>query len=155
MSPVKHPRVDPYRNFKFRVKLDGRVVAGVNKVSALKRTTEKGKATGRTSGEPVTLGRGVTYDNDFVAWATRTSVPGKGGAMKAIPGEFKRDLVIEMLNEPGRVAAAYKLHSCWASEFQALPDLDAASANAILIETLQLELESWERDLSVGEPDEG
>jgi len=31
-------RVDPYKNFKFRVKWDGKYVAGVSKVSALKRT---------------------------------------------------------------------------------------------------------------------
>ena len=33
-------RFDPYKNFKFRVKWDGRYVAGISKVGALKRTTE-------------------------------------------------------------------------------------------------------------------
>ena len=37
---VKTSRFDPYKNFKFRVKWDGRTVAGLNKMSALKRTTE-------------------------------------------------------------------------------------------------------------------
>ena len=37
---VNAARFDPYKNFKFRVKWDGRYVAGVSKVGALKRTTE-------------------------------------------------------------------------------------------------------------------
>ena len=37
---VNAQRFDPYKNFKFRVKWDGRYVAGVSKISALKRTTE-------------------------------------------------------------------------------------------------------------------
>ena len=37
---VNATRFDPYKNFKFRVKWDGRYVAGVSKVGALKRTTE-------------------------------------------------------------------------------------------------------------------
>ena len=38
---VNSQRFDPYKNFKFRVKWDGRYVAGISKVSALKRTTEE------------------------------------------------------------------------------------------------------------------
>ncbi len=33
-------RFDPYRNFRFQVKLDGQYVAGLTKMGALKRTTE-------------------------------------------------------------------------------------------------------------------
>ena len=38
--PVNPQRLDPYKNFKFRLKWDGQYVAGVSKVSGLKRTTE-------------------------------------------------------------------------------------------------------------------
>ncbi len=37
---VNAQRFDPYKNFKFRVKWDGKYVAGISKVGALKRTTE-------------------------------------------------------------------------------------------------------------------
>jgi len=37
---VNAERFDPYKNFKFRVKWDGRYVAGVSKFGMLKRTTE-------------------------------------------------------------------------------------------------------------------
>ena len=67
---VNATRFDPYKNFKFRVKWDGRYVAGVSKVSALKRTTEmvehreggdpstSHKSPGRNKFEAVTLERG-------------------------------------------------------------------------------------------------
>ena len=57
------------------------------------------------------------------------------------------------MNEKGQVAYRYFLHDCWVSEFTTLPDLDA-NANAVAIETLKIELEGWERDLSVQEPNE-
>jgi phage tail-like protein len=37
---VNATRFDPYKNFKFRVKWDGKYVAGISKVGALKRSTE-------------------------------------------------------------------------------------------------------------------
>ncbi len=80
---VNPQRFDPYKNFKFRVKWDGRYVAGVSKVSALKRTTEvvehrEGgdpstgrKSPGRNKFEAITLERGVTHDLEFERWANR------------------------------------------------------------------------------------
>ena len=47
---VNATRFDPYKNFKFRVKWDGRYVAGVSKVGSLKRTTEVVKH--RDGGDP-------------------------------------------------------------------------------------------------------
>ncbi len=35
--------------------------------------------------------------------------------------------------------------NCWVSEFSSLPELDAG-ANAVVIESLTLETEGWERD---------
>src|SRR5881409_369041 len=74
-------RFDPYKNFKFRVKWDGRYVAGISKVGSLKRTTEvvkhreggdpssSRKSPGRTEFEAIMLERGVTHDKDFEDWA--------------------------------------------------------------------------------------
>src|SRR5437879_13540100 len=78
---VNTTRFDPYKNFKFRVRWDGRYVAGVSKVGALKRSTEvvehrEGgdpstgrKSPGRTKFEAITLERGVTHDTEFEKWA--------------------------------------------------------------------------------------
>lgn len=162
---VNTHRFDPYKNFKFRVKWDGRYVAGVSKLSALKRTTEviehrsggdpssPRKMPGRTKYEPITLERGVTHDVEFEQWANKVWNLGSGLGAEVSLLNFRKDLIIEMYNEAGQLAIAYKIFRCWVSEFQALPEMDA-NANAVAIQTLKLENEGWERDYEVGEPSE-
>jgi phage tail-like protein len=148
-------RFDPYKNFKFRLKWDGRYVAGMSKMSALKRSTEvvSGLSTGRKSPGPtkfeaVTIERGVTHDAAFEAWANQAwrfaSGPGAETSLK----DLRKDLIVELYDEAGRLAIAYRLLRCWVSEFQALPDLDAG-ANAVAIAHMKLENEGWERDPDV------
>ena len=162
---VNATRFDPYKNFKFRVKWDGRYVAGVSKVSALKRSTEmvehreggdnstSRKSPGRTKYEAVTLERGVTHDLEFERWANKVWNFGAGLGQEVSLKDFRKDISIEVYNEAGQKVLAYNLFRCWVSDYQALPDLDA-NANAIAIQTLKLENEGWERDLSVTEPSE-
>lgn len=162
---VNTHRFDPYKNFKFRIKWDGRYVAGVSKVGALKRTTEvvehreggdpstSRKSPGRTKYEAITLERGVTHDLEFEAWANKIWHVGTGLGAEVSLKDFRKDLILEVYNEAGQVVLAYKIYRCWVSEFQALPDLDA-NANAIAIQTLKLENEGWERDPEVAEPTE-
>ena len=162
---VNAQRFDPYKNFKFRVKWDGRYVAGVSKVSAVRRTTEvvrhreggdpssSRKSPGRTEYEALTLERGVTHDTEFEVWANRVWNHGSGLGAEVSLASFRKDLIIEVYNEAGQIVLAYKVFRAWVSEFQALPDLDA-NANAIAIQTLKLENEGWERDYDVVEPSE-
>lgn len=162
---VNPQRFDPYKNFKFRVKWDGRYVAGISKVGALKRSTElvehreggdpstSRKSPGRTKFEAITLERGVTHDPEFENWANKIWSLGTGLGSEVSLKDFRKDLIIEVYNEAGQLAIAYKVYRCWVSEFQALPDLDA-NANAVAIQTLKLENEGWERDTAVTEPRE-
>ncbi|MBB1519831.1 phage tail protein [Aquipseudomonas guryensis] len=162
---VNAQRFDPYKNFKFRVKWDGRYVAGISKVGALKRSTElvehreggdpstSRKSPGRTKFEAITLERGVTHDTEFEKWANKVWNFGAGLGAEVSLKDFRKDLIIEVYNEAGQLALAYKLFRCWVSEFQALPDLDA-NANAVAIQTIKLENEGWERDYDVSEPSE-
>ena len=162
---VNTTRFDPYKNFKFRVKWDGKYVAGISKVGALKRTTEpvkhreggdpstSRKSPGRNEFEAITLERGVTHDPEFEAWANKVWSFGAGLGAESSLKDFRKDLIIEVYNEAGQVALAYKVFRCWVSEFQALPDLDA-NANAVAIQHLKLENEGWERDREVPEPTE-
>lgn len=162
---VNAQRFDPYKNFKFRVKWDGRYVAGIAKVGALKRSTEvvehriggdpstSRKSPGRTKFEAITLERGVTHDPEFERWANKVWNFGAGLGAEASLKDFRKDLIIEVYNEAGQLALAYKVYRCWVSEFQAQADLDA-NANAVLIQTLKLENEGWERDTEVVEPSE-
>ena len=162
---VNPQRFDPYKNFKFRVKWDGQYVAGISKVSALRRTTEvvehrEGgepstwrKSPGVTRFDPITLERGVTHDPAFEQWANKVwsfgAAPGSEVSLK----DFRKDITIELYNEAGQLVIAYILHRCWPSEFVALPELDA-NANAVAIQSLVLQTEGWERDQSVKEPTE-
>ncbi len=162
---VNAQRFDPYKNFKFRVKWDGRFVAGVSKVSALSRTTEMiehrvggdpstvRKSPGQTSYEDITLERGVTHDLEFELWASKVWNFGTLLGSEVSLADFRKEIIIEFYNEAGQLALAYNVHRCWVSEFQSLPELDA-SANAVAIQTLKLVNEGWERDTSVTEPTE-
>jgi phage tail-like protein len=162
---VNAQRLDPYKNFKFRVKWDGRYVAGVSKVGALKRTTDVvehrtggdpstvSKSPGQNKFEPITLERGVTHDPEFAKWAGKVWNFGAGLGAEVSLADFRKNVVIEMYNEAGQLAIAYKVYRCWVSEYQALPELDA-SGNAVAIETITLQNEGWERDTAVTEPTE-
>ena len=156
-------RIDPYKNFKFRVLMDGKVVLGVSKVGALKRTTEvvkhrdggdnstDHKSPGRTTYEAVSMERGITHDIEFEKWANMVHQYSGDPAMDLV--NYKKDLTLEVLNEKGHVAKRYFLYRCWVSDYTAMPALDA-NANAVAIEDLKFELEGWERDLETKEPDE-
>jgi phage tail-like protein len=160
---VNAHRFDPYKNYKFRVIWDGRIVLGVSKVGALKRTTEvvkhrsggenstDHKSPGRTTYDSLTMERGITHDLEFEKWANLVHPYSGDTAMDLV--NYKKELTLEVMNEKGHVAKRYFLHDCWVSEFTAVPDLDA-NANAVAIEQIKIELEGWERDEQTKEPDE-
>ena len=162
---VNSQRFDPYRNFKFRVKWDNRYVAGVSKISPLKRTIEAIKhreggdpstsrlSPGKVSFEPITLERGVSHDVEFEQWANRVWNHGSGLGLEVSLKDFRRNITIEIYNEAGQLALSYNVYRCWVSEFQAVGELDA-NGNAVLIQSLKLENEGWERDYAVIEPTE-
>jgi len=162
---VNAQRFDPYKNFKFRIKWDGKYVAGVSKCSSLKRTTEvvkhreggdpssSRKSPGRTEYEALTLERGVTHDTEFEKWANKVWNFGNGLGQEISLKDFRKDIILEVYNEAGQLAIAYKIYRCWVSEFQSISDLDA-NANAVAIAHIKLENEGWERDQEVPEPAE-
>jgi phage tail-like protein len=162
---VNAQRVDPYKDFKFRVKWDGRYVAGISRVSPLKRTTEvirhreggdpssSHKSPGRTEFDAITLERGVTHDLEFERWANQAWNLGAGPGAEVSLKNFRKNIVLELYNEAGQLVLAYKIYRCWVSEYQALPELDA-NASAVAIQHLVLENEGWERDPDVVEPAE-
>ena len=160
---VNPQRFDPYKNFKFRVKWDGKYVAGVSKVGALKRTTEvvkhreggdpssSRKSPGRTEYDPITLERGVTQDREFEEWANKVWELGAGLGAEVSLRDFRKDVSLELLGEAGQVVMAYDVYRCWVSEYVALPELDA-NAGAVAIQRITLVNEGWRRDASVVEP---
>jgi phage tail-like protein len=160
---VNSYRLDPYMNFNFKVKWDGQYVAGISKVTGLKRSTavvkfrsggnpsSSYKEPGLTEYDPITLERGVTHDPAFEQWAGKVWQLGAAPGAEVSLKDFRKDIIIELYNEAGQKVQAYNVYRCWVSEYEALPDLDA-NANAVAIQHIKLENEGWERDLSVTEP---
>jgi len=162
---VNPDRFDPYKSFKFRVKWDGRYVAGVSKISGLRRITDvveqrdggdpnfTRKSPGVTHYAPLVLERGVTHDTDFEEWASKVLRHGAGFGKEVALKNFRKDIIVELYNEAGQLVLAYQVFRCWVSEYQALPDLDA-NGSSVAIESIKLENEGWVRDVSVQEPEE-
>ena len=172
--PVNTTRLDPYKTYRFRVKWDGKYVAGISKVSGLTRTTELVKhreggapgsqrlSPGLTSYTAITLERGVTHDLEFEKWATKVWSRANSGSSNsdAASGnevslkDFRKDIILEVYNEADQKVLAYNIYRCWVSEYTALPDLDANAGNTVAIQKIKLENEGWERDEKVEEPTE-
>ena len=162
MFPANAHRHDPYRTFKFQVLIDGQPVAGLKKMGALKKKTDPVKwrtagdpsheriLPGGTSYEPVHLEQGLTHDPVFETWANRVNNLEGDAAMSL--KDFRKDIVINVLNLQGKVAISYKLSRAWVSEFQALPDFDAGAMNTVGIQTITLQHEGWQRDAGTPEP---
>lgn len=157
---VNTTRIDPYKNFKFRVVWDGVVVAGVSKISGLKRTTEvvshrdggdlstKRHTPGVSIFEAVTLERGMTHDNEFESWSQKVYSP-LGDAAVSL-ANFRKDILIDLYNLQGVKVRSWRVFRCWVSEFSAVPELDA-NANAVAFESIVLQNEGFERDEAVVE----
>jgi phage tail-like protein len=162
--PVNALEFDPYRTFMFRVLIDGKPVAALKRMTALKRKTEAVKwrsagdpsteriLPGGTSYDPVTLEQGLTHDPVFENWANLVNNLQGPAAMSL--ANFRKDLVIQVLNLQGVPAIAYHLYRAWVSDYQALPDFDATTMNAVAIQSITIQHEGWVRDTAVTEPTE-
>lgn len=163
--PVNAHRYDPYRTFKFRVSINGVVVAALSKMTALKKKTEAVQwrsagdpshqrvMPGGTTYEPVTLEQGLTHDPVFEEWASAVNNLPQGDAGMSLRS-YRREVVIDVLNLQGLPALTYRLHRAWVSEFQALPDFDANTMNAVGIQSITIQHEGFERDPATAEPAE-
>lgn len=146
-------RFDPYRNFKFKVRIDNKIVAGLNKMSALKKSTEAidwweggdnfnpRRLPGKTKYEPITLEKGFTTDKVFEDWANLVNKY-EGNVIDS--EKFRKNIQIHVCNMNGETQITYNILDCWVSEFQAVPDMDV-SQNGVAIQTIKLENEGFER----------
>ena len=163
--PANINRYDPWKAYRFLLYFGKSTtpVAAVSKVGALKRSSdvieykEGGdalirKGLGRMKYEAITAERGITWDTDFATWANYAQVLDQGAPSTSL-ANLRQEISIVLLNEAAQPVLRYKVHRCWVSEFQALPDLDAG-ANTIAIEHIKMENEGWERDLTLAEPTE-
>lgn len=169
--PKNPQRLTPYANFRFKVRFSqsSTPIAGVSKVSPLQRTTavvqhrEGGdpstihKAPGQTTYASIMLERGVSYDVTFEQWANRVfdysnSQSAAGETTSLL--DYRQDLIIELYNEAGQKVMAYNVYKAWVSEYTAMSDLDANGEATIVIQSLTIEHEGWERDDKIAEQKE-
>lgn len=160
---VNTHRSDPYKNFRFRVILDGRPVAGLSKMGALKKMTEAiewreagdpsvvRKLPGRTKFEAISMEAGLTHDTTFEEWANMVNNLDGSAAMSL--AKYRKDIFIEVLNLQGTPVLRFKVVRAWVSEYQATPEMDA-NANAVAITSIKIEHEGFQRDTSLAEPAE-
>ncbi len=160
---VNPARQDPYKNFKFHIRWDGKVIAGISRISGLKKSTipvihRDGAdpniirlSPGVWTYEPITLERGITHDPEFENWANLVNQ--FGGEPEISLKNFRKDITIDLLNEQGTIVKSFRVYRCWISEYIALPELDAGGKDTA-IERIVLQNEGWERDTAVTEPEE-
>ena len=142
----KAQRFDPYRNFKLKVKINNEIVAGLSKMSALKKTTEgidwyeagdnfnPRRLPGKTKYEPITLEKGMTEDKVFEDWANLVNKY-QGNAIS--PDNFRKNIQILVCDMNGIPKITFNVFDCWVSEFQAVPDMDVTQ-NGVSIQTIKL-----------------
>ena len=138
-------RVDPYKNFRFLVELDGIVQAGFTDCSGFGSNVEvveyrEGgdaatvrKLPGKTSFPDITLKWGVTDSRELYDWH-RTAVD---GAVQRKNGS------IILQNDLGQEKIRWNFFSAWASKYDA-PDF-SAKGNDVAIDTLMISCERLER----------
>lgn len=162
-------RVDPLKNFRFRVRYSDSTVPflGVHKISGMKRSTEvikhrsggdpatSAKLPGRIEYDPIVLERGVTVNiHEFEKWANKAwSFTNSSSGRETSLKDFRRDIVIDVYDETGQKVLSYLVFNCWVSEYQPISDLDA-NANAVLVQHIRLENEGWMRDVDLPPPAE-
>lgn len=165
MFAVNSHRYDPYRTFKFQVVIDGKAVAGLTKMGALKKTTEV--VNWRSAGDPsiqralpggskvenVALEQGLSHDPVFEEWANSVNNVADGDAGMSLKN-FRRDIIINVMNLQGKPAISYQLRRAWVTEYQALPEFDANNMNTIGIQSITVAYEGFVRDTAMVEPTE-
>ncbi|OBB87486.1 phage tail protein [Mycolicibacterium peregrinum] len=139
---VNPERIDPYKNFRFRVKWDARYVAGISRIAGLRSGTEVIASPAKFS--PIVLERGMTHDSSFQMWVNQATTGFAQGGESSL-NVLRQDVRIESFNEAGELVEAWDVFRCWPSEYQPLADLDG-NANAVIIGHLKLENEGWARD---------
>jgi phage tail-like protein len=134
--------MDPYKNFRYRLWMDGRYVYGGAQFRGATPNLISIKLPGRTKWESITLERGVTRDSAFHNWANSVS-KGAASSAQVPPLNFRKDIYLEIFNEAGQLLQTYHLTRSWVSQYKSLPAL-GSNGNEIAIEHIQITPESLE-----------
>ena len=137
-------RLDPYKNFKFRLVWEGRCVYGSNQMRGMimpqvaeyragnDPSTSPRKLPGRTKYDPITLERGLTQDTAFNNWANQVSKVGSNPGAQVSSANFRKDIYLEFYNEAGQLITSYKIHRAWISMYRTRPKLDRGTNDVVI-----------------------
>jgi phage tail-like protein len=170
--PANELETDPYSGYRFRIRWDGRIVAGFSDSSGLARprvllddypaddpSAPRVSQPAERVYEPITLERGVTHDAPFEKWANmiwddaRAASEARGAGWNGPRKDFRRNLDIEVYDEAGQLASIYHVYRSCVSQYIAMPKVDPGSRK-VAIQSLTLQNKGWERDTGTSEPDE-
>lgn len=139
------PRVDPYKNYRFLVELDGIVQGGFSECSGLSSEvqvveyreggddTTVRKLPGQASYPDITLKWGITDSRELYDWH-----------LSALNGQYQRkNGSLVLLDDIGQERIRWNFFNAWASKYEA-PSFDAAG-NDVAISTLTISCERVEQ----------
>ena len=133
-------RKDPYRNFKFRVEIEGIQVAGFADATIPDSTTKsvdyregtdlphQRKLSGLTEYASITLKKGITDSMDLYNWKKQVEDTGAINARKSIS--------LILVDEEGNDKAQWNILEAWPTKYD--PSDFSAKANDVVIETLEI-----------------
>lgn len=140
-------RNDPYRQFRFRVEIDGITQAGFNEVSFADTTTDPveyregnelpvfRKLSGLTKYGNITLKWGITDSINLYNWRQQVIDTGAEGARK--------NMGIILMDEAGADKARWDIVEAWPSKYD--PSDFSAKGNEVAIESLEIVHEGFKR----------
>ena len=151
-------RNDPFRNFNFRILMDGTEVAACRKMSMLEvsvntvkfragnnKSTVDEPLPGRVEYKPVVFESGLTNDDTFESWARQLMDHDAQGTPRVAEPGYRREVEIKVMDIDNlTVVRHYVLHRAWPSKYTAMSDL-VGDGNDTIIETLELTHQGFER----------
>lgn len=141
------PRQDPYRQFRFRIEIDGISQAGFSECTFADTTTDPvdyregdeppvfHKLSGLTKFGNITLKWGLTDSTDLYKWRRQVIDTGAGTARK--------NMSIILIDEAGSDKARWDIEKAWPSKYD--PADFSAKGNEVAIETLEIVHEGFKR----------
>jgi len=133
-------RTDPYRNFRFRVELDGIQSAAFSEATIPDSTTDpvdyregtdpthQKKLSGLTKYGNVTLKKGITDNLELYDW--RKSIEASGAAKN------RKNISLILADEEGNDKSRWDIVEAWPTKYD--PSDFSAKGNEVLIETLEI-----------------
>ncbi len=133
-------RIDPYKNFRFLVEIDGVVQAGFSEYTIPDSTQEPIEY--REGNEPITarkLPGLIKYGNVTLKWGITDSLELYNWRKLVEDGKMKdarRNMAVMLMDEEGTSKARWNFTNAWPSKYDA-PDLNAKGTD-VGIETLEI-----------------